>query len=57
MLSMNGSNYAVSVIQLDSVQNLSSATLLSKNTEIKIKRTVIFPVVWYGCKTWSLTLT
>jgi len=57
MLSINGSNYAVSVTQLDLVQNLLSATLLSKNTEIKIHRTVIFPVVWYGCKTWSLVLT
>jgi len=38
-------NYAVSVIQLDSVQNFLSATLLSKNTDIKVHRTVIFPVV------------
>jgi hypothetical protein len=30
--------------------------LLSRNTNIKIKRTVILPLVFYGCKTWSLTL-
>jgi hypothetical protein len=30
--------------------------LLSKNTNIKIYRTVILPVVLYGCKTWSLIL-
>ena len=30
--------------------------LLSKNIKIKIYRTVIFPVVVYGCKTWSLKL-
>jgi len=30
--------------------------LLSKNIKIKIYRTVIFPVVLYGCETWSLTL-
>jgi hypothetical protein len=30
--------------------------LLSKNTKIKIYRTIILPVVWYGCETWSLTL-
>jgi hypothetical protein len=30
--------------------------LLSKNTKIKIHRTIIFPVVLYGCETWSLTL-
>jgi hypothetical protein len=31
--------------------------LLSKNTKIKIYRTIILPVVLYGCKTWSLTLS
>ena len=30
--------------------------MLSKNIKIKIYRTVIFPVVLYGCETWSLTL-
>jgi hypothetical protein len=30
--------------------------LLSKNIKIKIYRTTIFPVVLYGCETWSLTL-
>jgi len=30
--------------------------LLSKNVKIKIYRTVILPVVLYGCETWSLTL-
>jgi len=30
--------------------------LLSKNLKIKIYRTIIFPVVFYGCETWSLTL-
>jgi len=30
--------------------------LLSKNVEIKIYRTVILPLVLYGCETWSLTL-
>ena len=39
-----------------SVQNLLSSSLLSKNLKIKIYRTVIFPVVLYGCETWSLTL-
>jgi hypothetical protein len=32
-----------------------SSGLLSKNTKIKIYRTIILPVV-YGCETWSLTL-
>jgi hypothetical protein len=31
--------------------------LLSKNTEIRVYRTIILPVVLYGCETWSLTLT
>ena len=39
-----------------SVQNLLSSRLLSKNLKIKIYRTVIMPVVLYGCETWSLTL-
>jgi hypothetical protein len=30
--------------------------LLSKNLKIKIYRTIILPVVLYGCVTWSLTL-
>jgi len=36
-----------------SVQNLLSSRLLSKNLKIKIYRTVILPVVLYGCETWS----
>jgi hypothetical protein len=37
-----------------SVQNLLSSSLLSKNLKIKIYRTIILPIVLYGCKTWSL---
>jgi hypothetical protein len=39
-----------------SVQNLLSSRLISKNLKIKICKTVILPVVLYGCETWSLTL-
>ena len=39
-----------------SVQNLLSSRLLSKNLKIKIHRTIIFPVVLYGCETWLLSL-
>ena len=39
-----------------SVQNLLSSRLLSKILKIKIYRTLILPVVLYGCETWSLTL-
>jgi hypothetical protein len=38
------------------VQDLLSSNLLYKNTKIKIYRTIIFPVVLYGCETWSVTL-
>ena len=38
------------------MQNLLSSRLLSKNLKIKIYRTIILPVVLYGCETWSLTL-
>jgi len=39
-----------------SVQNLLSSRLLSKNLKIKICRTIILPIVLYGCETWSLAL-
>ena len=39
-----------------SVQNLLYSSFLSKNIKIKIYRTVILPVVLYGCETWSLIL-
>jgi len=39
-----------------SVQNRLSSSLISKNLKIRIYRTIIFPVVLYGCETWSLTL-
>ena len=38
------------------MQNLLSSSLLYKNLNIKIYRTMILPVVLYGCETWSLTL-
>jgi len=38
------------------VQNILSSGLLSKNLKIKIYKTIILPVVLYGCETWSLTL-
>ena len=34
---------------------LVSSRLLSKNLKFKISRTIILPVVLYGCETWSLT--
>ena len=39
-----------------SVQNLLSSRLLSKNIKIKIYRTIILPVILYGCENWSLKL-
>jgi hypothetical protein len=33
-----------------------SSRLISKNLKIKIYKTVMLPVVLYGCETWSLTL-
>jgi hypothetical protein len=33
-----------------------SSRLLSNNVKFKIHETIIFPVVLYGCETWSLTL-
>jgi hypothetical protein len=39
-----------------SVQNILSSSLLYRNVEIKIYKTVTLPVVLYGCETWCLTL-
>jgi hypothetical protein len=33
-----------------------SSCLISENLKIKIYKTVILPVVLYGCETWSFTL-
>jgi hypothetical protein len=33
-----------------------SSRLLSRNVKVKIYKTIILPVVLYGCETWSLTL-
>jgi len=38
------------------VQNILFSRLLSKNLKINIYRTIILPVVLYGCEAWSLTL-
>jgi hypothetical protein len=38
------------------VQNLLSSSSRSRNIKNKIYRTIILPVVLYGCETWSLTL-
>jgi len=39
-----------------SMQNILSSRLLSKSLKFKIYRTLILPVVLYGCENWSLTL-
>jgi hypothetical protein len=39
-----------------SVQNLLYSHLISKNLKTKIYKTVILPVLLYGCRAWFLTL-
>jgi hypothetical protein len=39
-----------------SVQSLLSSRLLSRNVKVKIYKTIILPVVLYGCQTLSLIL-
>jgi hypothetical protein len=36
--------------------NVLSSYLLSKNIKIRIYKTIILPVILYGCETCSLTL-
>jgi hypothetical protein len=38
------------------VHSLLSSRLLSRNVKVKIYKTIILPVVLFGCETWSLTL-
>jgi len=40
----------------NSVQNILSSSLLTKNLKVKIYRNLILPVVLYVCEAWSLTL-
>jgi hypothetical protein len=39
-----------------SIQTLLSSCLLMEKAKIKICKTIILPVILYGCETWSLTL-
>jgi hypothetical protein len=39
-----------------SVQSLLSFCFVSRNVKFKIYKTIILPLVLYGCETWSLTL-
>ena len=41
---------------LYSVQTLLSSRLLSNNLKIKKFKTLVLPLVLYGCETWPLTL-
>jgi hypothetical protein len=39
-----------------SVQSLLPSRLQSRNVKVKIYKTIILPVVLYGCETWFLKL-
>jgi hypothetical protein len=39
-----------------SVQDILSSCLLSKNIKIRIYKTIIMPMVMYGCEAWFLIL-
>jgi hypothetical protein len=38
------------------VHQLPISSSVSKNINVEVYRTIILPVVLYGCETWSLTL-
>jgi hypothetical protein len=38
------------------VQSLLSSRLLPRNLNVKIYKTIILPIVLYGCETWSVIL-
>jgi hypothetical protein len=48
--------YNIIYIYNHSVQSLLSSRLLSNNLKIGLYKTIILPVVLYGCDTWSQTL-
>jgi hypothetical protein len=50
-----GDSFILLIIN-DSVQNLLSSCLLSKNVRIRIYKTIILRVVLYEYEPWSLTL-
>jgi len=56
VIRLRQTNFYIVIMSYDSVQNLLSSSVLSKKLKIKIYRTIILPVVLYGCETWSLTL-
>jgi hypothetical protein len=37
------------------VQSILSSCLLTRRVKVKIHKTIILPIVLYGCETWSLT--
>jgi len=43
-------------IGYQSVQNVSSSSLLTRNIIFEIYRIVTFPFVLYGCENWSFNL-
>jgi hypothetical protein len=49
-------NFGNAYYSYHSVQKLLSSRPVSKNVKIRIYKTIILPVVQYGCETWSLTL-
>jgi hypothetical protein len=44
------------LVSCHSVHSLLSFRLLAGNLKVKIHKTVILPVAFYECETWSLTL-
>ena len=40
----------------NSLEKILSSHLLSKKLKVNTYKTIILPIVLYGCETWSLTL-
>jgi hypothetical protein len=49
-------SWFVFIVIIRNSRTFSSSHLLSKNVKIRIYKTIILPVVLYGCETSSLTL-
>jgi hypothetical protein len=56
LLGRKSSGSGLEIQEYHSVQSLLSSRLLSKIFKMRIRKTIILPVVLYWCETWSLTL-
>jgi hypothetical protein len=53
---LHGCTHPQTTIIIYELCTVCSSLLLSKNVKLRIYKTIIMPLVLYGCETWSLTV-